>query len=81
LEIAFATAGGLGGGAGSAQVALYDIQGRLVRTLAQGTFPAGVQTVTWDGGDNAGRPVGAGVYFLRAVSAGERTELKLVVLR
>ena len=81
LRITFATFGGLGGGDGSAEVALFDLRGRLVRTVASGAYQAGVQTVTWDGRDGAGREVGSGVYFLRSVSAGESNRLKVVVVR
>lgn len=81
MQIRFSTGGGLGGGPGTAEVALFDLQGRLVRTLASGPYAAGVQTVEWDGRDDGGRPVGSGVYFLRSASAGERHSLKFVVVR
>jgi len=81
MQITFTTGGGLGGGPGEAEVALFDLQGRLVRTLASGSYPAGVQTMGWDGQDDAGRPVSSGVYFLRSTSAGQSHSLKLVVVR
>ena len=42
---------------------VYDICGRLVRTLADGTEQAGHHEASWDGRDEAGRPVSSGVYF------------------
>jgi hypothetical protein len=56
---------------GLAKVAIYDIEGRVVRLLVNEERPAGEQTVTWEGRDNQGRPVGAGVYFARLRLGGE----------
>lgn len=47
---------------------VYDISGRLVRTLVSGELNAGVHSVTWDGRDNAGRRVSSGTYFVRMVT-------------
>ncbi len=49
------------------QVTIHDIGGRLVRRLAG--HGAGVRSIFWDGRDDAGRAVPAGVYIVRA-SAG-----------
>jgi len=81
LNISFATAGGLGGGAGRAEVSLFDVRGRLVRRIARGDYPAGYQSVAWDGLDSRGRRVAAGVYFMRSVSGGDVREIKVVVAR
>ena len=44
---------------------IYDVSGRLVRTLADGQlFQAGTRSLHWDGLDNAGRNVARGVYFV-----------------
>ncbi|HEY2953957.1 MAG TPA: FlgD immunoglobulin-like domain containing protein [Candidatus Eisenbacteria bacterium] len=80
LTISFATYGGLGGGAGEAVVELYDLSGRLVRTVARGMFPAGYQLATWDGRNDRGQPVGSGIYFLRARSARDDRRLKVAVI-
>jgi hypothetical protein len=52
--------------AGRAQVNIYDVAGRKVRTLADRMFPAGEQELKWDGTDDAGNAVGRGVYFVRS---------------
>jgi hypothetical protein len=49
------------------RLCVYDVAGRLVRTLAQGQQPAGPHRLTWDGRDQAGRLVASGVYALRLV--------------
>jgi len=44
---------------------IYDVSGRLVRTLADGQmFKASEHTLYWDGLDNGGRGVARGVYFV-----------------
>jgi hypothetical protein len=43
---------------------VYDVTGRLVRTLLDNqAFRAGPHDITWDGADNLGRQVPRGVYF------------------
>ena len=59
---------------------VYDIGGRLVRTLVDGeSGSGGVNSVVWDGGDNDGRPVASGVYFYR-IETGPYTESRKMVL-
>jgi hypothetical protein len=60
---------------------VFDIRGRLVRTLFDGVTGIGPFEIFWDGRDNAGRPVKNGVYFYRLVTAGESYSNRLVVLR
>jgi len=44
---------------------VYDIKGALVADLAQGIVEAGRHQVRWEGRDDAGRPLGSGVYVVR----------------
>jgi hypothetical protein len=82
LTISFATAGGLGGGSGRAELSVYDVTGRLVRRLDSGAYPAGHRIATWDGRDALGREVAAGIYLLRASGdLGYQRTMKLAVLR
>lgn len=55
---------------GPATLSVHDTQGRLVRRLSAGIQSAGQHAVRWDGRDARGRPVAAGVYFLRLESEG-----------
>lgn len=50
---------------GTARLAIHDVAGRAVRTLAEGAFGAGAHTRPWDLRDDAGRAVGAGLYLVR----------------
>jgi hypothetical protein len=82
LTIAFPTIAGPGGGVAPATVAAYDIRGRLVRTIAAGrTYAEGIQQVTWDGRDAAGRPVASGVYLIKSTSGGIQQSTKILVVR
>ena len=63
---------------GSVSLIIYDPQGRRVRTLVAGEQAAGVRGVVWDGRDDAGAPVGSGVYFARLASGDLERRVKLV---
>jgi hypothetical protein len=60
-------------------ISVYDINGKLVRTLVSDTKPAGRYTVDWDGRNQAGNSVASGVYLSR-MSAGSFVETKKLVL-
>lgn len=61
---------------------VYDLAGRLVRTILDGSeLAAGTHRRRWAGQDDAGRAVGSGVYCLRIQAAGERRSQRLVLVR
>jgi hypothetical protein len=67
-------------------VKIYDVSGRLVRTLSDGQmFKAGKvdPALTWDGLDNGGRQVARGAYFVSVKYANSRydTSRKMIVLK
>ena len=57
----------------AAQVSLtvYDALGRRVRQLWQGPIGAGVHRFTWDGRDEVGKGVAAGVYIYKVEVDGQ----------
>jgi len=62
------------------RIGVFDVRGRLVRSLADGSFDAGRHELGWDGIDDGGARVTPGVYWYRLVSpAGTRVE-RLVLL-
>ena len=67
--------------AGPASLVLYDVTGRRVRTLANGSWSAGPQTVAWDGCDEAGSRLAAGVYWARFEGEGTTITRRVTVLR
>jgi choice-of-anchor B domain-containing protein len=60
---------------------LFDVQGRLVRTLHDGILPDGLQVLRWDGRLDNGLRAPAGVYWLRVNAGDVRKSSRLVVLR
>ncbi len=69
----------------ASQVALsvYDVSGRLVKVLSAGQelIEPGYYTVSWDGSDEQGRAVPAGVYFVKFESADHASVQKAILLR
>ncbi len=53
----------------AADVAIYDMLGRRVRTLATTASPASPEALAWDGRSDAGTPLASGVYVVRAQTA------------
>lgn len=62
-------------------LAVYDIGGRRVRTLAQGSFEPGEYQVTWDARDERGEKVSAGIYFARLQGHEADLTRKMVLLQ
>ena len=62
-------------------VAVCDTQGRVVRTLVDGTLPAGEQVIAWDGRDAQGRMVASGIYYYELRTAAEHARGKLTRIR
>lgn len=62
-------------------VAVYDVQGRRVRTLLDGDLPAGATRAVWDGRDRTGAAVGSGVYFARLTTAASRQVVRVLLIR
>jgi uncharacterized delta-60 repeat protein len=65
----------------SARVVLYDVAGRLVRTLADGLLSAGRHESIWDGRDDEGHHLKPGVYFASLDAGANRVRRSLVLLR
>ncbi|RKY59295.1 MAG: hypothetical protein DRP95_05200 [Candidatus Latescibacterota bacterium] len=63
-----------------AVLAVYDVKGRKVRTIAEG-IPAGEYAISWDGRDDAGKPVASGVYIVRLRGRTGGIARRLVLLR
>jgi subtilisin family serine protease len=65
----------------AAEVSVHDVTGRRVRTLLARTVSSGEYRLSWDGLDDSGRPVAAGVYFARLTAPGVRRVQRGVLLR
>jgi len=60
---------------------VYDVKGRLVRTLADETMPQGEHRMEWDGQDHQGNLAASGVYFLRFAAGTTEQTHKMVLLK
>lgn len=65
------------------QIKVYDVTGRLVRTLADRSYTPGEHDVFWDGSNDAGQKVARGVYFTQVKFLNSRftDAKKLTVLK
>jgi hypothetical protein len=64
---------------GPVSLRIYDISGRIVRTVLAGDKAAGTYTEEWDGRNDIGNDVASGIYFIR-LTAGNRTLTRKAVL-
>ena len=63
-------------------IKIYDVSGRLVRVLRDGTEEdAGSHKAIWRGRDDTGRAVAAGVYFYRLESGKFRETRRMVLIK
>jgi len=66
---------------GPVTVRVFDTSGRLVKTLQDGTMPAGFNSVRWDGSADNGTHVATGVYFVKMISLDGEQRLRVTVLK
>ncbi|MCK4916373.1 MAG: hypothetical protein KAS89_09380, partial [Candidatus Eisenbacteria sp.] len=70
---------------GRVTLCVYDLTGRVVRTLVDRDVESGKHKVVWDGTTDAGRRAASGVYFVRMEAPGRadafRATRKLVLLK
>lgn len=60
---------------------IYDVSGRLVRTLINESQSVGQKSVSWNGRNDAGQQVATGTYFYRLVAPGFEQTRKMVLLK
>ena len=60
---------------------IYDISGKLIKTLIDAPIEAGYHTVMWDGTDDNGSSVASGVYFYKLKSKGYEKTKKMLLLK
>ena len=62
------------------QLLVFNTRGQRVRRLAEGIFPAGTSRLIWDGTDDAGESISAGIYFYQMIAEGFRQTKKMLLL-
>jgi hypothetical protein len=64
------------------ELSVYDLRGRLVRSIFRGALASGTRHgFSWDGKDARGQAVASGIYFARAVVGQDRLTQKLMLVR
>lgn len=66
--------------AGHVTLRIYNVQGALVKTLADKHVDAGQHEVSWDGRNQSGQPVTSGVYYAKVFSAGGNSDVIKMVM-
>jgi hypothetical protein len=62
-------------------VALYDLSGKMVRTLVNGEVSGGGHRVLWDGTDTMGQPLAGGIYMCKLETPRASASTRVVVVR
>jgi hypothetical protein len=68
-------------GGGQVTLQIYDVAGRIVRTLVDREETAGEKRLTWYGRNDQGNRVASGVYFYRMTSLGFDMTRKMILLQ
>ncbi len=68
-------------GGASVSLRIFDVNGRLVKTLVSETLSPGEKSATWHGDDDRGNRVASGVYFYSIETPGFRETRKLVLMK
>jgi hypothetical protein len=63
------------------RLAVYDVRGQHVATLARGAESAGSHVIEWNTRDSQARRVAGGVYFVQLTAGGAERTLKVLVAR
>lgn len=67
--------------AGPTEIAVYNLKGQKVRALLNESASAGRHTLAWDGRDDRGNSLSAGVYLIRLRSGGEARSVKVALVK
>ena len=67
--------------ASAATLRVYDVSGRMVRTLVDASLPAGSQSVRWDRRVSSGALASPGLYFYELRVDGQKLARRIVLLR
>ncbi|MCA9727991.1 MAG: T9SS type A sorting domain-containing protein, partial [Candidatus Eisenbacteria bacterium] len=60
---------------GQVDLQVFEVSGRAVRTLVSQSLPAGEHVISWDGRNDQGQSVGAGIFLVRLQANGvEQTQ-------
>jgi hypothetical protein len=69
------------GRSGEARLDVYDLGGRLRRSIRSAVKRGATLEIPWDGSDDDGRPLSAGTYYYRLTGAGAPAAGRVTLVR
>jgi len=66
---------------GPVQLGIYDLRGRLIRSLLQGAAPAGPGVAVWEGDDAQGQAAASGTYTVQIEAGGRVERCRITLVR
>jgi hypothetical protein len=66
---------------GHVTIRVYDVRGRLIKTLVNKSVVQGTHFAFWNAQDEWGTTVPSGIYFIRMISSGQEAFRKALVLK
>ena len=60
---------------------IFDLLGRVVKTLVDGNLPAGHHQIMWDGETSSGERASSGVYFARLSSGDKQGIIRMSIIK
>jgi hypothetical protein len=66
---------------GHVTIRVYDVRGRLIKTLVNKSVVGGTHFTFWNAQDDRGTTVTSGIYFIRMISLGQVAVRKALVIR
>ena len=66
---------------GMVALRVFDVTGRVIRTLVSESKTPGAYSVIWDGTNDKGQDVGSGIFFYQLEASGFKSAKKIVILQ
>jgi len=63
------------------QLAIYDMNGKMIRSYSVSDHPAGWSNFMWDGKNSQGNRVSAGIYFCSLTAGDLSSSIKMVLVK
>ena len=66
---------------GAVSLKIFSVTGQAVREFKNGQMAPGRHSIVWDGRDDAGNPVAAGMYISRLVTGGQTATGRMMLIK